>query len=154
MDVQIVLLEELRAVREHRLHDTDRNLRRFLHDIAELACQNQLACARRQQSLDIENLASDLRPGKSRDNARLRVAKHRVVMDRSHVQLVPQHIRCDHIRTACLSASVIRLYSPTVRATLRVMALLRDRLILSSQIRIRARTLLRDSFVSSKFFIF
>ena len=47
---------------------------RLFHDVAEVAGQGQLACARRQRGLDEQNVASTWRPGKPGDDPRHLVA--------------------------------------------------------------------------------
>ena len=48
-----------------RPNDGKRGLDRFLHDVAQLAGQRQLALARRDRGLDAQQLAADLRPGQA-----------------------------------------------------------------------------------------
>ena len=52
------------------LYQTERRLRRLLHDIAELPGQYQLAAARHARRFDEEDVTADRRPGKPCGDAR------------------------------------------------------------------------------------
>src|SRR5262249_9175539 len=65
VDVQVTV-EVLRQAKISgaRTHVTHRRLRRFLHDIAQLAGERQPALAFHQRSLGAQHLPADLGPGK------------------------------------------------------------------------------------------
>src|SRR4051794_24769481 len=74
VDVQVVVGEP-RAVQAWRhlvgvrLDPGQRRLRRLLHDVAELAGEQQLAAARRRAGLDEQHVAADRRPRQARRHA-------------------------------------------------------------------------------------
>ena len=64
--MHVALLEHGRVERQlagARLHQRQRRLRAFLHDVAELAGEDQLAAARQARGLDEQDVAAHRRPG-------------------------------------------------------------------------------------------
>jgi hypothetical protein len=67
--VDVGLVEHLLSNAElarTRLHERQRRLRAFLHDVAELARQDQLAGAGHARGFDEQNIAADRRPREAR----------------------------------------------------------------------------------------
>ena len=69
MDMDIPVLVLLRIDGQTGLNQGKGNLGRFLHDVAELAGQNQLAASGHVRCFDEENLAAHLGPGQTRDDS-------------------------------------------------------------------------------------
>ena len=114
MNVQIVVFKHIRLIREEALHKAHRNLRGFLHDIAELSGDNEFSLALREQSLNIEDFSADLRPGKSCDNTRLRILKNTVMVNRMHIKDFTEHILCHRNRLHILAYDKFMLFGARI----------------------------------------
>ena len=69
-----MVLEHGSLIGEHILDQADRDLCGLLHDVSELAGDQDLALALGEHGLDVEYLASDRRPRKARDHSGVVVA--------------------------------------------------------------------------------
>ena len=86
MNMQIILLEHIRLVRIHALDQTDGNLYRFLHHIAELAGNINFSFTLGEHGFQKQNVAARLCPRQARDNARhtgfhRRIMPHRLAVE-------------------------------------------------------------------------
>ena len=90
MDVEVVLFENLSLFREKRLDQCDRNAGGFLHDVSELAGDQDLALALGEQSLDIENFTAGRRPGQSCDDTGIGFFLDHLVIYGVHVEIIAE----------------------------------------------------------------
>src|SRR5580658_896772 len=75
MNVDVNAMIETAIESEHlrsRSHVGERSLRRFLHHVAELSGNGQLAASRHDRHLDAEQLSAKLRPREARRDSHLR----------------------------------------------------------------------------------
>ena len=91
--MQVIFLEQLRLVREHRLDERHRDLHGFLHHVAQVPSDQNLAIALGEQRLDIENVAACLRPRQPRDDAGTLLLQCHIVTDRLRVQELAHVLR-------------------------------------------------------------
>jgi hypothetical protein len=94
------------------LHEAERRLRAFLHDVAELAGEDQLAVAGRARGLDEQDVAADRRPGEAGGHAGHAGAHRHVVLEADRAPAVP---RC----RPCRSDTLVAEPSATCTATWR-----------------------------------
>ena len=94
MDVKVGLVEELRREAEFgrvRANVADRRARRLLHDVAQLAGEDQVVMARRQQArLDEQDVAASLGPRDTGRDARPRHAERDFAMEPRRAEVVGQ----------------------------------------------------------------
>ena len=90
MDMDIILLKDGDPVRKHGFYEAHRDLRGLLHDIAELSGNGDLAVSLCGESLDVEDLSADGGPGESGHDAGLSLVLYLAVVQRVHVQKVPE----------------------------------------------------------------
>ena len=95
MDMQIVLPKELFGFRIAVLHQRHSDLRRFLHDIAQLTSDLKLAAALREHRLDEEDLAARLCPGQSGYNTGTGCLSQLLMQDRRTPQKFLQALLAD-----------------------------------------------------------
>ena len=93
VDVQVVILQHLRLFREQVFHQADRDAGGFLHHIAQLSGDDQLALAARKLRFHIEDLAAHRRPGKARDDAGRGFRQDLLVVDGPVLQLAFHQLR-------------------------------------------------------------
>ena len=88
MDVQVVIVQNLRFMREEALHQAQRDAGGFLHHVAELPGDNQLSLAGHEHRFNVKDIAAHRRPGKAGDHTLLRLGQDAVMADRAGIQLL------------------------------------------------------------------
>ena len=78
-----------------RAHHRERGRRRFLHHVAKLAGQDQLALAGHQRGLDLQQVAADLGPGQAGDQADFVLFLGAAIVEAAHAQVLVQVPRRD-----------------------------------------------------------
>ena len=100
MDVRLLERGRVDAERRRaRLDQAERGLRAFLHDVAELTGEDQLAAARHARRLDEQDVAADRSPGKPGRHARNARAHGHLALEAAGAEDAMQVLGLDlHVR--------------------------------------------------------
>ena len=98
VDVDVVVLKNIGLVGEEGFHKAEGELGAFLHDIAELTGEHELAAALGKEGFYKEDIAAKACPGQTCNHARALFFEHTFVEDRLHIEPWVQVARSERKR--------------------------------------------------------